>query len=373
MEYTMIDKLGVRVSRLGFGCMRYPTTPEGEIDEPRAAKMLDRAYKAGVNYFDTAYFYHDGKSEEFTGRALKAYPRESYFLATKLPMSMIDSFEKAKAVFEEQFERLGVDHVDFYLLHCLNKENWRKTLEFGILDFLKEQQEKGRIRFLGFSFHDDYDRFEKIVTYRDWDFCQIQFNYMDTDVQAGMKGYELCVSRNIPVVVMEPVKGGSLATLADDVASIFKAARPEKSVASWAMRWVGSLDNCKVILSGMSTEEQVEDNLATFECFEPLSDSEQSVVKKVCEAIRARTFVGCTKCKYCMPCPFGVDIPRNFAMMNQYMMYNNERNLNWTWKDMGTEKSAAACKACGKCEALCPQHIAIREKLSEIAAHMAAR
>ena len=370
MEYTTIDKLGIRVSRLGFGCMRYPTMPEGAIDEPRAAKMLDTAIKAGVNYFDTAYFYHGGKSEEFTARALKAYPRESYFLATKLPMSMIDSLEKAKTIFKEQFDRLKVDHVDFYLLHCLTKENWRKTLEFGILDFLKEQQEKGRIRFLGFSFHDDYDCFEQIVTYRDWDFCQIQFNYMDTNEQAGVKGYELCVSRNIPVVVMEPVKGGSLATLADDVADIFKAARPEKSVASWAMRWVGSLDNCKVILSGMSNEEQVADNLATFTDFEPLCEDEQAVVAKVSEAIRSRTFVGCTKCKYCMPCPFGVDIPRNFAMMNQFMMYNNQGSMNWTWNDMGAEKNAAACKACGKCEAVCPQHIAIREKLAEIAAHM---
>ena len=163
MEYTTIDKLGVRVSRLGFGCMRYPTTPEGEIDEPRAAKMLDTAIKAGVNYFDTAYFYHGGKSEEFTGRALKAYPRDSFFLATKLPMSMIESLDQAKEIFEEQFTRLGVEYVDFYLLHCLTKENWKKTLDFGIIDFLKEQQEKGRIRFLGFSYHDDYDCFEQIV------------------------------------------------------------------------------------------------------------------------------------------------------------------------------------------------------------------
>ena len=373
MEYTTIDKLGVRVSRLGFGCMRYPTTPEGQIDEPRAAKMLDAAFQAGVNYFDTAYFYHGGKSEEFTGRALKAYPRESYFLATKLPMSMIDSLDKATEVLEEQFVRLGVEKVEFYLLHCLPKDNWRKTLEFGILDFLKEKQEKGRIRFLGFSFHDDYDCFEQIITYRDWDFCQIQFNYMDTEEQAGTKGYELCAARNIPVIVMEPVKGGSLATLADDVAALFKAARPEKSVASWAMRWVGSLDNCKVILSGMSNEEQVDDNIATFTDFEPLSEAELKVVDEVAAAIRARTFVGCTKCKYCMPCPFGVNIPRNFAMMNQFMMYNNQASMDWTWNDMGAEKNAAACKNCGKCEAACPQHIAIREKLSEIAAHMANR
>ncbi len=373
MEFTTIDKLGVRVSRLGFGCMRFPTLAEGGIDEPRAAAMIDTAYKAGVNYFDTAYFYHDKQSETFTGRTLKAYPRESFFLATKLPMSMIKSLDQAKEIFDEQFRNLQVDKIDFYLLHCLTKENWKKTLEMGILDFLAEQQKAGRIRFLGFSFHDDYACFEEIVTHRDWDFCQIQFNYMDTDVQAGMKGYELCVERNIPVIVMEPVKGGSLATLSDDVADLFKAVRPEKSVASWAMRWVGSLEGCKVILSGMSNEEQVADNLATFTNFEPLSDSEQAVVAKVAQAIRARTFVSCTKCRYCMPCPFGVDIPRNFAMMNQFAMYNNQGSMNFTWKDMGAEKNAAACKQCGKCEAVCPQHIAIREKLAEIAAHMEGR
>ncbi|MBR5288887.1 MAG: aldo/keto reductase [Clostridia bacterium] len=373
MDFVTIDKLGVRVSRLGFGCMRFPTTPDGAIDEPRAAKMLDTAYKAGVNYFDTAYFYHGKKSEEFTGRALKAYPRDSFFVATKMPMYSIDSLDKAKEVFEEQLRNLQVECIDFYLLHCLSKETWKKTLELGIIDYMLEQKKLGRIRFFGFSFHDDYDCFEQIVTYRDWDFCQIQFNYMDTEEQAGMKGYELCVSRNIPVIVMEPVKGGSLATLADDVAAIFKAARPEKSVASWAMRWVGSLDNCKVILSGMSNEEQVEDNLATFHGFEPLTQQEHAVIAEVAAAIRARTFVGCTKCKYCMPCPFGVNIPRNFTMMNQFMMYNNQDSMDWAWNDMGAEKNAAACKNCGKCETLCPQHIAIREKLAEIAAHMANR
>ena len=372
MQYTTLEKLGARVSRLGFGCMRFPQTTEGKIDEPRAMAMIDTAYKAGVNYFDTAYFYHDRKSEEFTGRALKRYPRESFYIATKLPMSMIDSAEQAKEIFKEQFRNLDVDTVDFYLLHCLNAKNWKKTLDFGMIDFLLEQKALGRIRYLGFSFHDEYPVFEEILTYRDWDFCQIQLNYMDTDVQAGMKGYELATQRGIPVVVMEPVKGGSLATLSSDVAGIFKAARPEKSIASWAMRWVGSLENCRIILSGMSNEEQVADNLATFDRFEPLSESEQQVVRNVCEAIRARTFVSCTGCKYCMPCPFGVDIPRNFRTMNMYEMYQNESSLKGAWKDMGEAKAGAdVCKACGKCETACPQGIEIRKKLAEIAERMA--
>ena len=193
---------------------------------------------------------------------------------------------------------------------------------------------------------------------------------MDIDVQAGMKGYELAKEKGVPLVIMEPVKGGSLATLSEDITARFKAERPEKSVASWAMRWIGSLDNCRVILSGMSDEEQVADNLATFAEFEPLSEREQQVVSEVREAIKARVFVGCTACKYCMPCPFGVDIPRNFRMMNTYTMYNNERQLAGTWKDLG-EAAATACRKCGKCESACPQGIAIRDKLAEIAQKMA--
>ncbi|MBP3426638.1 MAG: aldo/keto reductase [Clostridia bacterium] len=369
MQYTTMEKLNARVSRLGFGCMRFPTTPEGKIDEPRAAAMIDTAYKAGVNYYDTAYFYHDRTSEEFVGRTMKAYPRESFYFATKLPMGIIESREQALEIYESQFVKLQTDYIDFYLLHALNANNFKKAKDFGLIDFLVEQKKLGRIKRLGFSFHDSYEVFEEIINYRDWDFCQIQFNYMDIDIQAGMKGYELCVRKDIPIVVMEPVKGGSLATLSEDIAGMFKAARPDQSVASWAMRWVGSLENCRVILSGMSNEEQVADNLKTFETFEPLSEAEQKVVSDVRDAIRSRVFVGCTGCKYCMPCPFGVDIPRNFSAMNNYAMYNNKGSLDWAWKNMG-EAAANACRQCGKCESACPQQLPIRAKLAEITAKM---
>ena len=371
MQYTTLEKLGARPSRLGFGCMRFPTTPEGAIDEPRAAAMLDRAYQAGVNYFDTAYFYHNHQSEAFLGRALKRYPRESFYLATKLPMAVIDSLEKAKEIFEGQFVSLQTEYFDFYLLHAMNGARYDQTVELGILDYLLEQQKAGRIRHLGFSFHDNYEAFERILTSRDWDFCQIQFNYMDVNVQAGMKGYELATRMGVPLIVMEPVKGGSLATLSDEVTAPLRAARPDKSVASWAMRWVGSLENCRVILSGMSDEAQVEDNLATFDAFEPLSEREQEIVREVREAIRSRTFVGCTGCRYCMPCPFGVDIPRNFRMMNEHAMYTNDRQRMATWKDMEADERADNCRRCGKCEQACPQALPIREKLAEIAAVMA--
>jgi len=372
MEYVNIEKLNARVSRLGFGCMRFPVTAEGAIDEPRALAMIDTAYKAGVNYFDTAYFYHNRTSEAFVGRALKAYPRESFYLATKLPMSLIGSEEEAKAIYEGQFETMQVEYFDFYLLHCLNTKNWQKVKDFGLIDFLLNEQKKGRIRRLGFSFHDNYDVFEEILTSRDWDFCQLQLNYMDTDVQAGLKGYELARQRNVPVIVMEPVKGGSLATLTQELISPFKAQHPDWSAAAWAMRWVAELDNCKVILSGMSDEEQVADNLATFESLRPLTQEELETIGKVRAMIEARTFVGCTNCKYCMPCPFGVDIPENFAMMNNFAKYTNEKRLLFQWNDMEESERADKCRACGKCEAACPQGIAIREKLQEIAARMKA-
>ena len=371
MQYTTLERLGARVSRLGFGCMRFPTTPDGAIDEPRATAMLHRAYNAGVNYFDTAYFYHNHTSEAFVGRALSAFPRESFYLATKLPMSVIDSLEKAKEIFEGQFVLLGTDYFDFYLLHALNGKRFDQAVHQGILDFLIEQQRAGRIRHLGFSFHDDYAAFERILTARDWDFCQIQLNYMDADTQAGLKGYALAERLGVPVIVMEPVKGGALAALSEDVAAPLRAARPEKSIASWAMRWVGSLPNCRIILSGMSDEAQVEDNLATFADFEPLSEAEQALIAQTCDALRARVFVGCTGCRYCMPCPFGVDIPGNFRMMNEYAMYGLRRRLEGDWQFMDAPERADNCRRCGQCEQACPQALPIRERLAEIAAQMA--
>ena len=370
MEYTMMGKLNERVSRLGFGCMRFPTTPDGQIDEPRAEAMLRRAYEAGVNYFDTAYFYHNRTSEAFVGKVIKQFPRDSFNLATKLPLGIIETVEQAHEIYESQFKNLDVEYFDYYLLHAINGKKFDWVLENGIIDWLLEEQKKGRIRHLGFSFHDNYEAFERIITYRDWDFCQIQLNYMDVDVQAGLKGYELAKKLGVPLVIMEPVKGGSLATLSEDIVDMFKAENPEWSVAGWAMRWIKSLDNCKVILSGMSNEEQVEDNLATFADEAVLTDKQMKVVDDVREAIRAKVFVGCTACKYCMPCPFGVDIPRNFRIMNDYAMYNNRAHLDSAWNNMEEEERASTCQRCGACEAACPQQLPIREKLAEIAEMM---
>ena len=332
--------------------------------------MIDRAYQAGVNYFDTAFFYHQRTSEAFMGRVLQAYPRDSFYLATKLPMSLIHTLDEAKEIFEGQFTALDTDYFDFYLLHALNDERWQRAVDLGILDFLIEQQKKGRIRRLGFSFHDSYEVFEKILTYREWDFCQIQYNYMDTEIQAGDRGYELAERLGVPMVIMEPVKGGSLAVLSDDITSMFRNVHPDWSTASWAMRWVASHPNCRIILSGMSDEAQVEDNLKTFSDLGEFGEAEKKTVDDVRAAMRAKQFIGCTGCRYCMPCPFGVDIPGNFKMMNDYAMYQNKKRRMDEWTFFDPEEKADNCRKCGKCEEACPQKLSIRALLSGIADEM---
>lgn len=253
-------------------------------------------------------------------------------------------------------------------MHALNGERWKVVKALDILGYCEKLRAEGKIKYIGFSFHDDYEAFEEIITAYKWDFCQIQLNYMDKDTQATLKGLALAEKLGIPVVVMEPVKGGSLAKLpAQGIDDLFKEARPEKSTASWAMRYVGSLDNVKVILSGMTTMEQVADNLATFGNFEPLSSAEQEIVAQVADRLRSRVQNGCTACQYCMPCPAGVDIPQCFRIWNQYHIYENVNEARWNWtKAMEDAKKAKNCVKCGKCEQACPQHIAIREDLARL-------
>lgn len=367
METRKFEKLGIETSLLGFGCMRFPTFPDGSIDEAQTEKMLDAAYAAGVNYYDTAYGYLGGKSEEVTGKLLKKYDRDSYFVATKLPVWLVEKPEDALRIFEEQLTRLQMDHVDFYLLHALDKARWQKVKEFGLIEICEEFRKQGKIKYLGFSFHDDYDVFEEIITGYNWDFCQIQYNYMDTEVQAGDKGYALSEKLGIPMVIMEPVRGGSLAGFSKDINEKFHAVNPEASVASYALRWVGSHENAKVILSGMSTMEQTLDNLKTFEGFQPLNKEEDAMICDVVETLRSRVQNGCTGCKYCMPCPAGVDIPGSFKAWNEYHIYDNYNVVKFTWEEGLTDASKPKnCVECGKCEGVCPQHIRIREDLKKV-------
>ena len=361
-----IDKLGIETSLLGFGCMRFPTI-DGRIDEERAEAMLDEAYRQGVNYFDTAYPYHGGQSEPFTGKVLDKYPRESYYLATKLPCWEINSLDDAKRIFEEQLRRLNKDYVDFYLLHALGRDRWHKMKDLGVVEYCEQLKNEGKIRYLGFSFHDSYEAFEEIATYRDWDFCQIQLNYMDTDEQAGMKGYKLTEKLNIPLIIMEPIKGGSLANLPEEITAQFRAIDPKRSSAAWALSWVASLPNVKVILSGMSDEAQVGDNIKTFTDFKALSEEENAAVMNIADMLRSRVNNGCTGCNYCMPCPAGVNIPYNFKIWNTYGIYENKGGSKWKWNNNIEEKQKAkSCIKCGKCEKVCPQKLPIREHLDRL-------
>lgn len=371
MEYRKLEKLGIEISLLGFGCMRFPLLEDGKIDEIEAEKMIDKAISEGVNYIDTAYPYHNGDSEPFVGKVLSKYDRSTFYLATKLPCWEIKSVEDAKRIFDQQLERLGQEYVDFYLLHALNRARFNEMKELGIVEFCEKLKEEGKIRYLGFSFHDDYDAFEEILTYRDWDFCQIQYNYMDTEEQAGDKGYDLTVKLDIPVIIMEPIKGGSLAELPEDITAIFKKEDPKASVASWALRFVASRKNVKTVLSGMSTYDQVLDNLDTFASFKALTPKEEAVVERVATTIKSRVKNGCTACRYCMPCPAGVDIPKNFAIWNQHAMYGNDGHANWAYfKNFSEENRADRCISCGKCETVCPQKIRIREDLSKVVSDM---
>ncbi|MBD5467992.1 MAG: aldo/keto reductase [Lachnospiraceae bacterium] len=370
MEKRTWNNCGVETSLLGFGCMRFPTLENGQIDEKRTERMLDEAMAAGVNYYDTAYPYHGGESERVVGRLMKKYDRSSFYLATKLPVWLVKTKEDVTRYFEEQLSKLQTDYIDFYLLHALGKDRWADVKKIGILDVLEEYQRQGRIKHLGFSFHDGYEVFEEILRYRKWDFCQIQYNYMDTEEQAGDRGYALTEELGVPLVIMEPVKGGSLAKLPEEVEKTYRALKPDASTASFALRWVGSHPNVKVVLSGMSSEEQVRDNLHTFTEFEPLSEEEQACIKEAVKTLRSRVQNGCTGCRYCMPCPFGVNIPGTFRFWNTYHMYQNYWAVNWGWENMKAEEKPEACKKCGKCEQACPQKIAIREDLARAQADL---
>ncbi len=363
MEKRKMEKIGIETSLLGFGCMRFPTTSEGKIDEPLAEAMLDRAIAAGVNYIDTAYPYHNGESEPFVGRVLAKYDRSSYYLATKLPLWAVDQLEDVDRVFAEQLTRLRTDYIDFYLMHAVSKERWDKMVGLGVVKRLEELKAEGKIHNLGFSFHDRYEVFEEVLNYRDWDFCQIQLNYMDAQTQAGLKGYALTESKQIPLVIMEPVKGGTLAAFDEAIAAKFHAHDPQASIASFAMRWVGSLPNVKVVLSGMSGMEQVEDNLKTFGHFRPLSEAEAATIEEVVTTMNSRVKNGCTGCGYCMPCPFGVKIPDIFRLWNLYHKYQNYRMVRRGWESMDEKNKPSSCVKCGKCERACPQKLNIREDL----------
>ena len=366
MQYRKWYDKEIVTSTLGFGAMRLKVV-DGEIDEAKGLALIDKAYQNGVNYFDTAVPYTDGKNETFVGKALKRYPRNSFYLATKLTIRLYKTKEELKKAIDKQLQNLQTDYIDFYLMHALNKNTFRTIKEWNIMEIVEGWKKEWKIRNIGFSFHDDYETFKEIVDYYPWDFCQIQLNYMDDEIQQGIQGYHDLVKKEIPVVIMEPVKGGKLASFNEKVASKLKKYNPEASLSSWAMRWVASLDGVKVILSGMNEMDQLEDNLNTFNNFKKLNEEEQKLIKEVKEDLKKITEVGCTNCEYCMPCTVGVNIPGNFRIFNDYAMYKAEGDSKWRYNDLISKKAnASLCIECGKCVPQCPQGIDIPNELKRM-------
>ena len=359
-----------RLSALGFGAMRLPTLAGGAIDEAQVAEMVDYALNHGVNYFDTAYPYHGGLSEIVMGRVLSAYPRDSYHLATKYPGHQIlsDGYNPA-AIFEEQLEKCGVDYFDFYLLHNVNEKSMEVYMDpqWGIVDYFKEQKRLGRIRHLGFSSHAQVEGLEKFLDYcgQDMEFCQIQLNYMDWMLQKAKEKYELLTARGIPVWVMEPVRGGMLASLREENSARLKAIRPEATDASWGFRFLQGLPNVKMVLSGMSNPAQMQDNLATFARRDTLNPEETELLLSIARGMMDS--IPCTACRYCCEgCPKGLDIPALLAVYNE-LRVTPTVNAAMRVEFLPEEKKPTACIACGKCARSCPQNIDIPRALKELA------
>ncbi|MCH5324179.1 MAG: aldo/keto reductase [Eubacterium sp.] len=359
--------------KLGFGLMRLPMKDD-KIDLDRVCGMVDEYMKAGLNYFDTAYVYHGGESEVCARETIvKRYPRESFYLATKLPAWNLNSEEDRDRIFGEQLERAGVDYFDFYLLHSLEDGHNYDTYEkFDCFNWGIQKKAEGKIKHFGFSYHGSPELLEKVLDkHPEIEFVQIQLNYADWNnpvVQSG-RLYKILSDRNIPMIIMEPVKGGTLATLTPELEAKFKSARPDATVASWAFRFCASLPGVMTILSGMSNEEQMQDNIGTFTNFEPLSDDERALVAEVTAIMLDIPQIGCTACKYCVDgCPAKISIPDVFRTVNTVRLYKEEfRPKNFYNGLVQHSGRASDCIACGQCEGVCPQHLPIIELMKEAA------
>ena len=365
MKYNKWYEKDINTSLLGFGCMRF-SSHSGKVDEEKAIKLVRKAYEAGVNYFDTAYVYLDGQSEPVLGKAISIYPRQSYYLATKYSFWNLTDPNEIDAMIDKQLANLQTDYIDFYLIHAMSKDRFEHMKKYHILDIVKKWKEQGKIRHIGFSFHDGYDTFMEILNYFDWEFCQIQFNYMDYTIQQGEAGYRELIKRHIPIIVMEPLKGGKLCNFNKTIANMFYE-YSDASLTNWALRWVASKKGVMTMLSGMNEEAQLDENLAIANNFIPLNEEEFDLVKKVSDALRKVEVVGCTGCKYCMPCPKGVDIPRNLKLLNDYEMYQSLGDVKWVYSMIKNNNAdAAKCVNCKACVSKCPQHIQIPDYLLKV-------
>ncbi|MBQ8550967.1 MAG: aldo/keto reductase [Clostridia bacterium] len=362
----------IKLSALGMGCMRLPVKGENysEIDMDAVNEMFSLAINKGVNYFDTAWGYHDGASEIAVGKALKKYPRESFYLATKFPGYDLENMDKVEEIFEKQLERCGVEYFDFYLFHNLCETNVDAYLDpkYGILDYLLKQKENGRIRHLGFSTHGTMETVKRFLdAYGEhMEFCQIQLNWLDWDMQKAKDRVELLREKNIPIWVMEPVRGGKLATLAPEYEAELRKLRPEASVAEWAFRFVQSIPEVGVTLSGMSNMQQLRENIATFESEKPLTETEMQKLFDVAAAMTAKTSLPCTACRYCTTyCPQELDIPYLIELYNEHVFTGGGFLAPMAIGAMPEKERPSACIGCRSCEAVCPQNIKISEMMSD--------
>mgnify|MGYP001073900321 CR=1 FL=1 len=364
------DRKGTQLSILGYGCLRF-TRKNGKIDLKKAETEILEAIKRGVNYFDTAYVYQG--SEAALGEILERNGcREQVYIATKLPHYLIKSRAGLERCFQEQLNRLQTDHVDYYLMHMLNDaDTWEALKQKGVQDWIEEKLKAGAIRNIGFSYHGNSGNFKKLLDAYDWDFCQIQYNYMDEDTQAGRAGLQYAEQKGIPVVIMEPLRGGKLVDLLPSEAKeLFAGARPERTPAEWAFRWMWDQTGVTVVLSGMNSVQMVRENTEAASSAEPgeLTDADRELYRKVKQEINQKVKVGCTACGYCMPCPQGIDIPGTFRCYNE--MYTERPKVGRKEYLMTTafrkhQNPASGCIRCGRCERLCPQKIEIRKELKQ--------
>ena len=368
MKYRRFGKLGWDVSSLGFGCMRLPTK-DGVVDEAEAIRIIRYAVDHSVNYFDTAYGYHGGQSEIVLGKALQDGYRQRVKLVTKLPTWMVETYEDFDRLLNEQLSKLQVNQLDLYLLHSLNKDRWIKMRDLGVIKWAEGAMADGKFQKLGFSFHDDTEGFKDIVDdYDGWAMAQIQHNYIDVENQAGTEGLQYGASKGLAMVIMEPILGGRLANPPQQVQELWDTSKVRRTPVDWALQWLWNQPEVSIALSGMSNMEQVQQNIASAgnSGVGTLNEEELTLVAEARETYSQLCPIPCTDCKYCMPCPNGVNIPRNFSTYNGAVMYNQAENARRGYQRIPGAERASECIQCRQCEDLCPQQILISEWMPEV-------